>query len=333
MTGKPKVFVTRYVPYLDVAKYKDSVDIEFNVDNIPLSDRRISEKMKEIDGLLCFGKDNVDKEVFDAAPRLRVIANHSTDYPNIDLSEASRRGVFVTYLAGETVANAVAELAMGMIVAVTRKMVEAHNMVVQKKWTQKGPTRFLSKELKNQVLGIVGFGEIGKRLAKLAEGFNMKVLYHSRTRKLDLEKELGARYVDLETLLRESDIVSLQVKLTKDTHHMIAAKEMGLMKKTAYLINTSRGPVVDEKALYETLRDGKIAGAALDVFEKEPIDADNPLIDLKNVILLPHIGGSTQEARSTEIDYAMNNIISALRGEIPEKLANPEVLKNPREKK
>lgn len=333
MTGKPRILVTRYLPYLDVAKYKDFVDIEFNDAEIPLSDQRLLTKMKAIDGLLCFNQDSVNKEVLESAPGLKVISNHSTDYPNIDLNEATERGVYVTYLAGETVANAVAELTMGMIVAVTRKVVEAHNMVIQGEWKRVSPTQFLSRELKNKVLGIIGLGEIGKLVAKLAKSFDMRLLCYSRTRKPNLERELGIDYVDLETLLRESDIVTLHVKLTNDTYHMIGEKEMGLMKKTAYLINTSRGKVVDEKALYSALDRGKIAGAALDVFEKEPLDANSPLVKLKNVLLTPHIGGSTEEARKMEIDYAINNIIFTLRGEIPEKLANPEVLKTPREKK
>ncbi|HUW47886.1 MAG TPA: D-glycerate dehydrogenase [Patescibacteria group bacterium] len=333
MPGKPKILVTRHIPYLDVSKYEDVVDIEFNHEEIPLSDQRLSTKMKEIEGLLCFSKDIVNGEMLESAPLLRVISQHSTDYPNIDLNEATKRGVYVTYLAGETVANAVAELTMGMIVAVTRKMVEAHNMVVQGEWKHKGPAQFLSRELKNKVLGIVGLGEIGRLVAKLAKGFDMKLLYSSRTRKPYVEKELSIGYVDLERLLRESDIVTLHVKLTNETHHMIGEEELRLMKTTAYLVNTSRGKVVDEKALISALESGQIAGAALDVFEKEPLEANNPLVNLKNALLAPHIGGATEEARRMEIDYAINNIILTLRGEIPEKLANPEVLKSLREKK
>lgn len=330
---KPRILVTRYIPYLDVAKYEDRVDIEFSDAEIPLSDQRLLEKMKAINGLLCFSKDNVNKDVLEVAPSLRVISNHSTDYSNIDLKEATKRGVYVTYLAGETVANAVAELAMGMIIVVTRKVVQAHNMVVQGEWKRKSPTQFLSRELKNKVLGIVGLGEIGKLVAKFAKSFDMRLLYHSRTRKLDLERTLSINYVDLETLLKESDIVTLHVKLTDDTYHMIGEKEIGSMKKTAYLINTSRGKVIDEKALYRALDRDKIAGAALDVFEKEPLDANNSLLKMENVLLLPHIGGATEEARKTEIDYALNNIIFTLSGGTPEKLANPEILKTSSEKK
>jgi glyoxylate reductase len=335
MSGKPKIFITysaRALPYLDVSKYKDLADIEFNEEEIPLSDKRISRKMRVINGLIMFNKDNVNKEVLESAPSLRVICYHSTDYRNIDVDEATKRGVYVTYLAGETVANAVAELTMGMIVAISRKIVEAHNRVVQGE--SRAPlTQFLSKELKNKVLGIVGLGEIGKLVAKLAKGFDMKLLYYSRTRKPALEKELGIDYVDFETLLEKSDFVTLHVKLTNETYHMIGEKEIGLMKRTAYFINTSRGAVVDEKALYNALNSGKIAGAALDVFEKEPLDAKNPLKNLKNVLLLPHIGGATEEARRTEIDYAINNIIMTLRGMIPRELANPEVSKTLRERK
>lgn len=337
MSGNPKIFITRsarYLSYLDIAKYKELVDIEFNEEEIPLSDQRILKKMRLIDGLVSFG-DNLTKEVLESAPNLKVIANHSTDYRNIDRSvidEATKRGVYVTYLAGETVANTVAELTMGMIIAVTRKIVEAHNMIIQGEWKSRSPNQFLSKELKNKVLGIVGLGEIGKRLAKFAKSFDMKVLYYSRTRKPHLEKELCIDYVDFETLLRESDIVTLHVKLTDETYHMIGEKELGLMKRTAYLVNTSRGSVVDEKELYNALKTGKIAGAALDVFEKEPLDAKSPLIDLKNVLLVPHIGGSTEEARRTEIEYAINGIIMILRGEVFKELANPEVLET-REKR
>lgn len=333
MTEKPRILVTRYVPYLDTTKYEDFLDIEFSDGELPLSDQRLLTKMKTMDGLLCFSKDSVSREVLESAPSLKVISNQSTDYPNIDLNEATKRGVYVTYLAGETVANAVAELTMGMIVAVTRRVVEAHNMITQKEWKHKSPNQFLSRELKNKVLGIIGLGEIGKLVAKFARSFDMRLLYYSRTRKPNLERELGIDYVDLETLMKESDIVTLHVRLSDETYHMIGEREMEFMKKTAYLINTSRGKVVDEEALYSALNKNKIAGAALDVFEKEPLDMNSPLVKSKNVLLLPHMGGATEEARRMEIDYAMNNIIVTLRGEIPEKLANPEVLKTPREKK
>ncbi len=324
---KSRVLVTRQVAYLDTAKYEDFVDIEFVDGELPLSDQRLLPKMKMIDGLLCFSKDIVDKQVLESAPNLKVISIQSTDYPNIDIKEATRRGVYVTYLAGETVANAVAELTMGMIIALTRRVVEAHNMIVQREWKRKNPNQYLSKELKNKALGIIGLGEIGKLVAKLAKGFDMKLLYYSRERKPDLEKELEIDYVDLDTLMKVSDIVTLHVRLSDETFHMIGERQIGLMKKTAYLVNTSRGKVVDETALQRVLEENKIAGAALDVFEKEPLDMTSPLLKLKNVLVTPHMGGATEEARSVEIEYAMNNIILTLRGETPEKLANSEVLK------
>lgn len=330
MSEKKKIFITyssKHLPYLNVAKYRDLADIRFNEEEAPLLDQKISNMIKTVDGLLCFKKDDVNEEVFESAPNLKVICNHSTDYSNIDVDEATKRGVYVTYLAGETVANAVAELTLGMIVGITRKIVEGHNMVIRGEWKRKGPTQFLSNELKNRVLGIVGLGEIGKRVARIAKGFGMKIMYYSRTRKPHLEKELNIDYVDFETLLRNSDVVTLHIKLTKDTYHMMGERQLSLMKKTAYLINTSRGPVIDEKELYTALKNSEIAGAALDVFEKEPLDANNSLVNLKNILLAPHIGGATEEARRMEIDYAVSNIIMTLRGEIPRELANPAVLK------
>lgn len=329
MSGKPKIFVTRKAPYLKVAEYEDAVDIEFNEEELPLSDQRVLKKIGAVNGLLCFLRDNVNKEVLESAPDLKVICNHSTDsYPsNIDVGEATKRGIYVTCLAGETVANTVAELTMGMIIALFRKIIPAHNLVIQGEWKQTGPTQFLGKELKSRVLGIVGLGEIGTLVAKFAKSFDMKILYYSRTRKPHLEKEICIDFADFKTLLRESDIISLHTKITNETYHMISEQELRLMKRTAYLINTSRGAVVDEKALFNALKVGKIAGAALDVFEKEPLDAHNPLTNLRNVLLLPHIGGATEEARRMEIEFAISNLIAALNGEVPKNLVNPEVLK------
>jgi glyoxylate reductase len=271
------------------------------------------------DAILCSISERIDKEVMETAgPKLKVISTLSTGYDHIDVEEARERGICITY-TGEVLSDATADLTFALVLAISRKIVRADNFVRQKKWIVGwAPDLFLGSNVYGKTLGLIGMGRIGKAVAKRAKGFDMNILYHSRRRlELKLETELGARYVDMDTLLRESDYISLHVDLNAESFHLIDESKLKRMKNTAFLINTSRGQVVEEKSLIKAIKSKWIGGAALDVFEKEPLDSNSPLIRMENVVLLPHIGSATFEIRSRMSKIAAQNIIDILSGREP----------------
>ncbi len=271
------------------------------------------------DAILCSISERIDKEVMEAAgPKLKVISTLSTGYDHIDVEEARKRGICITY-TGEVLSDATADLTFALVLAISRKIVRADNFVRQKKWTVGwAPDLFLGSNVYGKTLGLIGMGRIGKAVAKRAEGFNMNILYHSRRRlEPKVETEIGARYVDMDTLLRESDYISLHVDLNAESFHLIDESKLKRMKNTAFLINTSRGQVVEGKSLIKAIKGEWIGGAALDVFEKEPLDPNSPLIRMENVVLLPHIGSATFEIRSRMSKIAAQNIIDILSGREP----------------
>ena len=248
-------------------------------------------------------------------------------FDHIDVEAATKRGVYVTHTPG-VLTDAVAEFTVGLLLAITRRILEADQIIRKGEWNKPWNPFFLTgPELKGKTLGIVGFGRIGRAVAKKVKGFEMNLIYYDVYRNEQAEKELGVKYVDLETLLKESDFVSLHVPLTKDTYHMIGEKELKMMKPTAYLINTARGAVVDTEALVKALKEKWIAGAALDVFEQEPLPPGHPLTKLDNVILAPHIASATNEARARMAELAAKNLVAVLRGEMPPALVNKDVVK------
>jgi glyoxylate reductase len=255
-----------------------------------------------------------------------MIANFGVGYNNIDVRAATARGIMVSNTPG-VLTDATAELAFALILAISRRIVEGDRMVREDRFKFWAPMLFLGREVTGKTLGIIGMGKIGKAVAIRARAFDMRILYHNRKR-IDSkeEKTLRAEYVDLKTLLKESDFVSLNVPLTEETKHLIGKNELSLMKSTAFLINTSRGPVIDEKALVEALRTRKIGGAGLDVYENEP-SLTPGLTELDNVILLPHVGSGTLETRIKIGTLAVENLIAGLEGRKPPNLVNPEVLK------
>lgn len=276
------------------------------------------------DVLICPLSTRVDREVFAAAPELKVVANLGVGVDNIDLSAANARKVLVLNTPG-VLTDTVADLAFALMLAVARRVVELDKRLRAEGfpgWTFMPP--YLGRDVWGATLGIVGLGRIGTAVARRAKCFRMRILYHSRNKKPELEEELGCQYVGLDELLRESDFVILCTPLTPDTHHLIGARELSLMKETAYLINIARGPVVDEEALVQALKEGKIAGAALDVFEREP-EVHPGLLELENVVLTPHIGSATVATRRRMAAMAVEGVIAALEGRRPENLVNPEV--------
>ncbi|MBC7360748.1 MAG: D-glycerate dehydrogenase [Candidatus Aminicenantes bacterium] len=316
---KPKVLLTHPLLKEAMDYLADQVDLELATEELFLPKAELISKLKDKEGLLCFLTDQVDKEVIDEAPELKVIANCAVGVNNIDVSYARRRGILVTNTP-EVLTEATADLTLALILATTRRLVEADRFCRQGKFQGWKIDLFLGQELSGKTLGIIGFGRIGRAVARRAKAFNLKVIYydpHPLSR--NQEKELGAEFRDLDSLLSESDIVSIHASLTPQSYHLISKERLGLMKKTAVLINVARGPIVDEKALVEALEQGKIWAAGLDVYENEP-QIEPKLLQLENVILLPHIGSATYETRRKMCFMSVNNLLQGLRGERPNNL-------------
>jgi len=322
-----KVFVTTKLPDLALNKLKEKVDTKSWLQKYPIPKRYILKEIKNVDGLVCLLTDPIDKEVIDAGKNLKVISQVAVGYDNIDLEAATKRGIFVTNTPG-VLTETTADLTWALLMAIARRVVEADKYVKDCKW--KIPwslTMMLGIDVYGKTLGVIGLGKVGSAVARRAKAFEMKILYTGKTRKLDLEEKLGAKYVDQETLLREADFVTLHVPLTPVTCCMIGEKQIRLMKNNSFLINTSRGQVVDEKALTTALKEGWIKGAALDVHAKEPIDQKNPLLKLDNVITTPHIGSASLETRTKMSLMAINNMLNFIEGRVPPNLVNKKVLK------
>jgi len=322
---KPKVYITRAMSKDATDMIAQVCDVEVNVKDAPATRDELIENIRDKGGIICMLTDRIDKEVMDAAPMLKVISTMSVGFEHIDVEEATKRGIYIGNTPG-VLTDATADLTFALILATARHIPQADRFVRQGEWKISwSPSLFLGKSLWGATLGIIGFGRIGRAVAKRAKGFNMNVLYNSRTRiPRDEEKRLGVRYATLDTLLKRSDFVTIHTPLTKDTYHIIDEGRLRLMKRDAILINTSRGATVDEASLARALKEGWIAGAGLDVFQKEPIQMDNPLIGLDNVVLLPHIGSATSETRRMMAHIAAKNLLLGIGGEKPLYCVNPE---------
>lgn len=292
----------------------------------PVERAVLLEKAPGVQGLLCTLSDRIDEELLSRCPGLRVVSNYAVGYDNIDVEAATRRGVLVTNTP-DVLTNATADVAFTLILASARRVVEANEFLRSGEWVTWHPDLLLGQDVSESVLGIVGMGKIGQAVARRAAGFSMKILFFNRSPKPDLEKELGARQVSLDELLRESDFVSLHCPLSAETKGLIGERELRMMKKSSILINTSRGPVVDQKALYRACSEQWIWGAGLDVFEKEPVPLDEPLLTLKNVTTIPHLGSATIKAREGMARKAAENLLAALEGKKPTDLVNPSAWK------
>jgi glyoxylate reductase len=326
--AKPKVYVTRELPERGMKIIKERFDAEVWPEYGPPPKTEIIRKARDVDALVTLLSDKIDAEVFDAAPKLKIVAQMAVGFDNIDVAEATRRGIYVTNTPG-VLTETTADFAWALLMAVARRVVEADKYVRSGQWKVSWhPSMLLGRDVYGATLGVVGTGRIGTAVARRAKGFNMKILYYDVVpMPPEIEKELDAKRVDLDTLLRESDFVSIHVPLIKETYHLINEEKLKLMKKTAYLINNSRGPVVDEKALYKALKEGWIAGAALDVFEQEPTPLDNPLLKLDNVVVAPHISSASYETRSRMAEMVAENLIAFFDGKTPPNLVNPDVVK------
>lgn len=320
-----KVYVTREIPKLGIELLQQYCEVvEVNPDDRSLTQNELLQHVKGKDGVLCLLSDRIDDAVFAAATGVKVFANYAVGYDNIDLEAAKRYGVMVTNTPG-VLTDATADLAWALLFAVARKIVVADCYVREGKFQGWGPLLYVGHDITGKTLGVIGAGRIGTAMALKSQGFQMRVLYTSPKKNQTLEDAIGAQRVDVKTLLQESDFISLHVPLLAETRHLIGQDELRFMKPTAYLINTSRGPVVDEEALVQALKEARIAGAGLDVYEEEPKLAPG-LTELDNVVLLPHVGSGTIETRTKMSVMAAENILAGLRGERPQNLVNPEVL-------
>lgn len=322
-----KVYITRRIPEPGIEMIRKEHEVEVNPYDRVLTREELLQAVKGKDGILCLLTDKIDAEVFDAAgPQLKVVSNYAVGYDNIDVNEATKRGVVVTNTPG-VLTETTADLAWALILSTARRVVEADKFTRAGKYEGWAPMLFLGQDVFGKTLGIIGMGRIGQAVARRAKGFNMKVLYNDIRRiPEDLERELNATFVSLDELIEQSDFISLHTYLSPETYHLINEERLKRMKKTAYLINTSRGPVVDEAALVKALKEGWIAGAGLDVYEFEPKLVPG-LAECENAVLLPHIASASVETRTKMATMAAENLLAVLAGKMPPNPVNPEVLK------
>lgn len=326
MMETPNVYVTRMLPEPAIELLRQDCKVESNPEDRILTREELLEKVKGRDAVLCLLTDIIDEEVLEGAGRqCKIFANYAVGYNNIDIEAATKRRIIVTNTPG-ILTDATADLAWSLLFAVARRIVESDKYTREGKFKGWAPMLFLGRDITGKTLGVIGAGRVGTNFARKSKGFEMKVLYNDIKRNEEFEKETGSTYVDKETLLKECDFISIHVPLLPTTKHMIGEKEFNLMKTTAVLINTSRGPVIDEKALAKALKEGKIWRAGLDVYENEPI-LEPELAELDNVVIVPHIGSATIETRTNMALMAARNIIAVFKGETPSQCVNPEVLK------
>ncbi len=319
----PHVFITRELPGDPTPQLRAVADAEVWPEEEPPSHEVLVQHAANADALLTMLVDPIDAAVLDAGKRLRMVAQMAVGYDNIDVAAATERGILVTNTPG-VLTETTADLAFALLLAAARRVVEGDHLARTGGWKSWHPSFLLGQDVHGATLGIVGLGQIGLALARRARGFNMRILYHGGRRHADAEKELGLAYVELDRLLRESDFLSLHVPLTPETRHLIGERELALMKPTAILVNAARGPVVDQRALYEALKERRIAAAGLDVAEVEPMPLDDPLLTLDNVIVTPHIGSASVATRAKMAEMAVESILQALRGDLPSHCVNPE---------
>ncbi|HEY3335139.1 MAG TPA: D-glycerate dehydrogenase [Candidatus Limnocylindrales bacterium] len=325
-SSRPRVFVARVIPDEGLDPIREACDLDLWTDELPPRRDELLRRVAGIDGLLALLTDRVDDELLDAAgPALRVVSNYAVGFDNVDVPACTRRGIPVGNTPG-VLTETTADLAWTLLMAAARRIAEADRYVREGRWLTWGPLTLLGPDVHDGTLGIVGFGRIGQAVARRARGFGMRVLYHDVNRLPGaVEEETGAAYTALDELLAEADFVSLHVNLIPETHHLIDARALALMRPTAVLVNTSRGPVVDTDALVAALRDGTIWGAALDVTDPEPLPVSHPLVALDNCLVVPHIASASRAARGRMAAMAAANLLAGVRGERLPTPVNPDV--------
>lgn len=323
MSDRPRVYVTRRLPQPALELLSQHVQATVWPGELPPPRAVLLKEVADTDGLLTLLTDRVDAALLEAAPYLRVVSNYAVGYDNVDLAAATRRGVMVTNTP-DVLTETTADFTFALILAAARRMVESEQYVKAGRWRTWGPEILLGRDVYGATLGIVGMGRIGQAVARRARGFGMRMLYTSSRRKPDLERTEGIEFVPIEQLLAESDIVSLHCPLNDDTYHLIDRDALELMKPSAILVNTARGPIVNTRALADLLRVKPIV-AALDVTDPEPLPADHPLLALPNAIVTPHVASATVQTRTRMALMATENLLAALRGDRPAHLVNSQV--------
>ena len=328
---KPRVFVTRHLPGDALDQLADKAEIAVWGNALPPGRDELVQEVARSDGVLTLLTDRIDDELLDRSTRLLVVSNMATGFDNIDVVAASRRIVLVTRTPGVLSATT-AEYTIALLFAAARRVVEGDRLVRSGEWKTWGPEVLLGRDLSGAMLGIIGMGGIGREVARRARALGMRVVYFSRNRKPGLERRHRMSFLRLDELLRESDFVSLHAPLTSETRHIIDDETLALMKSTAILVNTARGPLVDQGALYRALSLGRIAGAALDVTDPEPLEPNDPLLGLPNVIVTPHIASASVATRSRMARLAVENLLEALAGRVPKHAVNRDIVRPWRER-
>ena len=318
-----RIFITRRIPDIGIQILKKNHNVSINPSNKVITKKELLKGIKGKDALLCLLTDPVDREVILSDPKLKVIANYAVGYDNIDVKTATEKNIAVCNTP-DVLTNTTAELAWALLFSVSRRIIEADKFTRDGKFDGWAPLLMLGQDVSNKTLGVIGAGRIGTAFALKSKGFDIKILFKSNRSNEILESELNAKKVNLDYLLKNSDFISLHVPLNKSTYHMIGEKELQMMKKTAILINTSRGSVIDEKALIAALEKKWIFGAGLDVYENEP-KITNKLKKLDNVVILPHIGSASSDTRNKMAIMSAENIVDALNGKIPKNCINKEI--------
>lgn len=322
--GKKKVYVTRPIVEEGIALLNTYFDVTVQPEERDLTKEEFLENIKGYDGVLCMLTNPVNEETFAAAPSVKVFANYAVGYNNIDVKAATNHQVYITNTP-DVLSEATAEVAWSLLMGVSRHLVAADAFTRKGLFTGWDPKGFLGVPISGKTLGVIGAGRIGQTFAYMSRGFNMPILYNARTPKPEFEKNIDATYTDIPTLMKKSDFIAIHCPYTPETHHLIGEKELLMMKETAVFINTARGPIVDEAALYKVLKEKRIFGAGLDVYEKEP-ELYPGLTDLDNVILLPHIGSGTFKSREDMALLAAGSIVDILhKGIIPDNCLNKEI--------
>ena len=326
MVEKPLVTVTRIIPEAGLSLLRERTEVRLWEEDLPPSPEQLATLLDGAEGVLTLLTDIINGEVLDREPQLKVVSNFAVGYDNVDVEAATARGVAVCNTPG-VLTETTADAAWALLMAAARRIPESVDYVRAGKWVTWSPTLLLGRDVHGATLGIVGFGRIGKEVARRARGFNMRILAYDTYRDEAAAAELGVEFRDLDDLLRESDFVTIHVSLTPETTHLIGRRELELMKREAILVNAARGPVVDTDALVTALRDKVIWAAALDVTHPEPLPADHPLVTLPNAIVVPHTASATIATRDNMALLAARNLLAVLAGETPPAIVNPEVLK------
>jgi len=325
-TEAAKVYITRELPSAALDPLREMATVRVWPGELPPPPDVLLAEAADADALLTLLTDRIDARIMAAAPRLRAISNMAVGYDNIDVQEASRRAILVTNTPG-ILTKTTADFAFALLLAAARRVVEADRYTREGRWKTWGPQILLGQDIHDATLGVMGLGGVGLEVAKRGRGFGMRVLYYDKTRKPKEERRYRLAYAEPKELLAESDFISLHVPLTAETHHLIGERELSLMKPTAVLVNTARGTIVDQRALWRFLKERRIAAAAIDVSEQEPIAPDDPLLGLDNIIITPHIASASVATRLAMAKMAVDNLLAAMRGEVPPHCVNREAVR------